>query len=559
MIHQKLTLFICLLLIISNPIFAASESQGKSTSTKTPTAPVSFKKSPESYFSDGIACLKKSDIACAEYALANIPSQTALAKLLTGFIAAANQDYDGALRALLPFQSDSSIGPEASSSLHLSLALAYDNQGDAFRALEQRIAVDDSLRLTTPISEEDIKTNEKQIWKSLSSLPKDALIEMRGNSYDTTAQGWIDLALTNINLTKESIQSWRKSYPDHPATIISGDLEKIAPALNKAPNTLNGSIAIILPFLESSFYPISDAIQNGFLASQSNSNDHSEVKIYPSQGDKTEIINLYKQAISEGAKFVVGPLTKEEVNALSNEKFNVPTITLETPDIPNKKENSYSFSLTTEDEVKQIVKNARGLGMQKVGIVYSETNLDNQAVKIFSENWISSGGQVLFQVGKSNESGMNNLKSDIASSAVDMIFIAADAENARIIRPYIVSSVPTYALSHIYSGLKLNAEDAPLLAIHFVDMPWMIDRDNPIFKPYRQIAEDLPTGEMQRWFALGVDAYNILCQIAKHPETNIDIDGLTGKIHIHSDGTIDRELIFGAFGPQGVVPENMPN
>jgi outer membrane PBP1 activator LpoA protein len=63
---------------------------------------------------------------------------------------------------------------------------------------------------------------------------------------------------------------------------------------------------------------------------------------------------------------------------------------------------------------------------------------------------------------------------------------------------------------------------------------------------------------MQRWFALGVDAYQVLTAIAAQPDQPTSIRGLTGRIHIGADGTIDRSLAVGRFDGNGVILEQQP-
>jgi len=110
----------------------------------------------------------------------------------------------------------------ASVSLHTSLALAYENQSDSLRALEQRVLLDTLLLQLKPINQEDISANEHQIWEIVSVLSKTNLTEMRGNSADNLIQGWIDLALAakyqdNGENNERAIENWRKAYAEHPA------------------------------------------------------------------------------------------------------------------------------------------------------------------------------------------------------------------------------------------------------------------------------------------------------------------------------------------------------
>ena len=233
----------------------------------------SVKKTPEVLLSDGLNCLKKHDFACAQLTLAKIPSQTAYAKILDGSIGIAQNDVDRGFRLLLPLQADNTISPAASGSLHLSLALAYEQQGDPLRALEQRVTAETFLP-----DQSNTEAIQSQTWQALTKLSKDTLIDMRGEAVDTTMQGWIDLTLA-ANAYPQSTQNiinWQNAYPDHPAspTIAEKLINKLATktpsgsttTATPAPTSGNsnlGQIALILPYLVDSFYSASDSIERG--------------------------------------------------------------------------------------------------------------------------------------------------------------------------------------------------------------------------------------------------------------------------------------------------------
>ena len=126
------------------------------------------KKSTEDYFAESYHCLKINDKACAQIAAANIPSQSTYSKLLNGIFASLEGDFDTTFRELLPLQSNKSLNSQASVSLHTSLALAYENQSDNLRALEQRVMAESAMLQIQPPSQDDINTNQHQICVALS-------------------------------------------------------------------------------------------------------------------------------------------------------------------------------------------------------------------------------------------------------------------------------------------------------------------------------------------------------------------------------------------------------
>ncbi|BCM25903.1 penicillin-binding protein activator [Methyloradius palustris] len=522
------------------------------------------KKTPEVLLSDGLNCLKKHDFACAQLTLAKIPSQSAYAKILDGSIGVTQNDVDRAFRLLLPLQADSTITPTASASLHASLALAYEQQSDPLRALEQRVTAE--TYLSDPSS---IQNLQSQTWQALTKLSKDTLVEMRGDSLDTTMQGWIDLILAANTYPQnaQNIINWRNAYPDHPAspTIAEMLISKLSintPATS-APYTAvstnnTGQIALILPYLVESFYSASDSIERGFMAAQAEDKGTSAVKTYGSSGKPEEITALYQQAITDGAQYVVGPLTKDEVSALTNTNLSVPTLVLNIPEGLKQAKNQYAYGLSIDNEAQQIVKTARSLGMQTATVILVDDSLENRMTKAFTDAWTADGGQIKLQMAINPTTDLNTIKSDISTTPSDMIFLAATAENARSLRPYLDAATPTFSLSHIFAGIPSNPDDAPLTGIRFMDMPWVLDSNHDAFPAYVKASSELAPGELQRWFALGVDAYKLITLIGQHPTQTVSFRGLTGRVKLEPTGEISRELAIASFGKDNIVLEKSP-
>ncbi len=517
------------------------------------------RKTPEANFLNGLACLKQSDSACAQLALIGIPSQSPYAKLLAGNIAMAEGDSDRAFRLLLPLQAEAGLLPQAYASLHASLALAYENQPDALRALEQRTLAEKNLSDAA-----DIQANQQHIWQLLSNLSRGELVDMRGESLDTTMQGWIDLALAlqAAGQPAQNIANWRKAYPDHQASAavlrqISDQLGSPAMA-DAASNGLKGPVALILPLEIEAFYPAADAIERGFLAAEAKTKGDTAIKIYATRGNKDEIAAIYQQAINEGTQYVVGPLTRDEVTALATGKVPVPTLALNQPDSATIVHNLYTFGLSVDAEAAQIAKIARDYGMQTATIVTTTSGISGHMTKAFNDAWVIEGGQIVQQIDLSEKSELADIKAQVAGHPADMILIAGNAEESRAIRPYLDLATPTFGFSHIYAGSTHDPLDTALSAVRFVDLPWLLNPDDPAFASYKAAAADLPPGEMQRWFALGADAYQLLLTLAQQPNKAATIRGLTGKIRIESSGEITRELALGSFSADGIVTEKLP-
>jgi outer membrane PBP1 activator LpoA protein len=150
------------------------------------------------------------------------------------------------------------------------------------------------------------------------------------------------------------------------------------------------------------------------------------------------------------------------------------------------------------------------------------------------------------------------LKTEAAARPVDMIFLAAGAAQGRMVRPYLDLAIPTYGTSHLYDGTPKSVQNIDLVAVHFVDMPWMIDPDNPDFSAYRPSEQD-DNAELKRLFALGLDAYRLVPLLASHPAVGKKLlDGATGSVSMTEGGVLVRELPSAQFRRDGVSLESSP-
>lgn len=492
--------------------------------------------------------------------LAGISPIAPYAKLLQAEIAVAAQDFDTVLRLLIPLQAESSLHPSALASLHSTLALAYENQGNILPATTQRSQADRYLEAP------EAAANQKQLITTLTAQPQDALLEMRGASDDSSVQGWIDLALAIAYAPQRdsALAQWRRTYPDHNAdekTLGAGIAPRL-PVTTSTPTNIPsdapasaGKIALLLPIDTPAFALAAEAVRNGLIAAQKASGSTSEIATYPTNGAADDIPKIYRQAIAEGAQYVVGPLARNEVAGLQEDGLvTVPTLALNLLDEQaNPPKKLIQFGLPMEEEASQLARIARDQGMRTAIIVNANTPLGKRMAQAFSAEWTKQDGAVVLQTEFGENSNLTDLKTQMSAKQADMIFLAALPAQARQARPYLPPATPIFALSHIYDGNPQSPENHLLNAIHFIDMPWMLDATNANYAPYRTAAADLPPA-IQRWFAVGVDAWKILAALPGESATGLQLRGLTGEITL-KDGHIVRKLPLAQFRDTGVALE----
>lgn len=330
----------------------------------------------------------------------------------------------------------------------------------------------------------------------------------------TLLNGCRSLSLSNENLQEEGTVIAETSY-GHPPQ----------------------HIALLLP-LSGKHAEAAQAIKEGYLASYYHSNQDPKptVQVYDT-AKGGDVQKVYEQAVKNGADFVVGPLTKEEVQrlgALSSSQFKTPILALNKPANQSYRSQLYQFSLTPEAEAAQIVQKAWQKGYKTASIITPNNTWGKRMNASFVQQWQQQGGRVLrtvyanpdydqsaairnlLGIDEKQKKAIEERKLDaqaIQPHFVDVIFMAAPPEQARQLKPlfdfYYADDIPIYATSSVYTGQINPTRDRDLNGIIFCDMPCLLD-------PHKQAqlypllgSKSTKSGEYKRLFSMGVDAYNV--------------------------------------------------
>ncbi|MCX7627223.1 MAG: penicillin-binding protein activator [Methylophilaceae bacterium] len=509
-------------------------------------------KTAEELYLEGNACLEADDLGCAAVALAAINPVSPYAKLLRAQLAAAANDFETPLRLLLPLQAETGLLPQAYASLHATLAQAYEAQGNTLRALEHWVACELFLS-----GNERVDVHQAKLWALVSGQPREVLVEMRGESANPVVQGWIDLALaaTYGESRARYVEQWRAAYPDHPASeALLARIVQTRPAGGSPDEPVfRGKIALLLPLASDVFAEAAQAVQAGFMAAQVADHAKPEVAIYAT-GTGEDVTVIYQRAVAEGAQFIVGPLTRDEVMALAAAPMTVPTLALNVPEGEFERQNNLMFfyGLSVEGEARQVATLAREQGMQTALVIVADAPLTRRMAKAFEETWRKLDGQIVGQLMVPDNDRLSEFKAITAAYSADMIFLAMDAADARRVRPYLDPAIPTYGTSRLFDG---NPWDPALTAVHFVDMPWMVLPDLPEFSRYPRFR----SVELQRLYALGLDAYRLIPRLLGPPEIGRELlKGASGRIRMDLNGVLNRELPRAQFGHERLIVEERP-
>jgi outer membrane PBP1 activator LpoA protein len=333
----------------------------------------------------------------------------------------------------------------------------------------------------------------------------------------------------------------------------------VAPSPAPLPPHVAGThIALVLPLASGSFSNYALAVKDGFLAAaQAQGGTALPVNIYSVGDDPQQSVATYIKALGAGARIVVGPLTRNGVTALAESAtVMVPTLALNVPEgsIPAVPD-FYMLSLHAESEARQVAQLAWQDGRRSALTVMGETPLLRRIHAAFVEEYTRLGGKVMAPLPFTTDpEGLVRIKkaadAAIDTETADMAFMALDFPRARLIRPYL-STLPIYATSQVHPGVAGPLVAFDLAGVRFLDMPWLLQPDNPLVMLYPRPAYD-ESVELSRFYALGIDAFR-MAMVLLGGKPREAFDGVTGRLTLGPDSMFVRALTPAQFSDGRLV------
>jgi outer membrane PBP1 activator LpoA protein len=304
-------------------------------------------------------------------------------------------------------------------------------------------------------------------------------------------------------------------------------------------------IALLLPSQSTPFARAAEAVRLGFFAAHSVANANVAIQLIEIEDNIGQLRNALTAAQKHGARLVVGPLTRTLVNALGDGRVvaPLPMVALNLPesDVAVGPE-SLAFGLAVEVEARQVVRLAlRDLtapaapaAAPRFLVLAGESPLARRMAAAFRDALRDQGEsstQIDVRVGYSF---LQTLTEQLATLRIDAVFCALDARETAFVRPRLPRELPLYATSQV----NLGGAEAALLApdldgVRFVDMPWLIEPEHAAVMVYPRA--DIPlSGELQRLYALGIDAYRVMLEWLAGRRA-FELDGVTGRLRVDRD------------------------
>ncbi|MDO6460318.1 penicillin-binding protein activator [Granulosicoccaceae sp. 1_MG-2023] len=424
-------------------------------------------------------------------------------------------------------------------------------------------------------------TNHQIIWELLDEQPTETLQSMTLKVHGDAYQGWLELALllrdnNSSHQLDRRLALWSSRFPNHPAS--QGYSESvIAEARSSLPQApVQHSIAAFLP-LSGRTAAAGRALRDGMITAYLSAPENASGQLHFYDTGSADFVSLYRRAVESGATLAVGPLSKNNVNMLAMQaSLPVPTLALNySTDNATLPAELYQFGLLPEDEAASAAQRALAEGLTRAVVLTADDALSQRLAAAFERTLTEGGGQVvgsallppdsydysqaLQEVLKINESkarrrtlqstlGRQLRFEPVVRQDANMIYITADARQARMIRPQLqffrAGDLPIMASSRANNASDGTRQDSDLNNILFTDTPWAVESTNA-GSPERETI-NTHWGDNRayaRLYAMGVDAFNMLGQLEKmHDDPQYRFAGNTGELSMSAQNRIHRHL-----------------
>ena len=304
---------------------------------------------------------------------------------------------------------------------------------------------------------------------------------------------------------------------------------------------MQARVALLLPLQSPSLGQAAEAVRAGFLAGHERDSAGITVDVVASGDTPESTLDAYARA-AEQADVVVGPLARSAVAALAaSRSLNKPTVALNHPQTDRPlPANMIVVGLSLEEEARQVADwAAQEHPTGRALVLTGSTTWQQRAVGAFTARWAQlrrNNATIELPVndGYVDGNALAELRARLEVDRPDLVFAALGASQLRQVRSALGTSLPTYAVSAANPVRSAGAAWPELDGIRLLDLPWTVQPDHPQVMVYPRPL-DADTLDMQRLYALGIDAFRVAREVAQHPGTSFELDGVTGRLSVRAN------------------------
>lgn len=496
--------------------------------------------------------------------------------VIVAYIAYSRKDYQGALQRLATVlratddmafddrQSAEQPGAESGKIASTQKVDALLLSSFCYQALDEYDSAIDALakREAALVGTARAETT-RYLWQVINSISRERRESIIQTTQSPLVRNRLEQSL-NGQFGEQTAQppqftQWREDLSQELKQVLDVNWNEASPR----------RIAVLLP-ITSKFKTPSQALMDGikYQHEQNSSPNRPEISFYDIGENPYQAPQFYTAAVQAGADLIIGPLGKEyanQVNAYVGR--TIPTILLggKTP----LASSMNRLTMSPEIEGLRVAERALRNGHLTAALLVPEGSSSQRSVEAFSRHWLQNGGKIsrvvnyskrqfdhsvelkqLFDINQSETRhrqltsalGFRPKFSAYKRSDIDFIFMIADNESGRIVRPQINffsgSKIPVYSTSDLFNGLHDSIQNQDLDDTRFPVMPWVLESKE--VAPY--------AGRLNMLFAIGRDAYQIAGQLRNlRNDASLAINGSTGQLNVNSSGEINYQPIWAKF------------
>lgn len=318
------------------------------------------------------------------------------------------------------------------------------------------------------------------------------------------------------------------------------------------------AIVLMLPAESTPFGRAATAVREGFFAAHAAAGAPVAIQVEEIEETPARVAAVIGAARARGARLIVGPLTRDAVDALARAggaalpvlALNLPSSGVALP--PSMR----ALGLAVDEEARSAVRRllrelAPGFtpdDASAYAVVTGAGGLERRIGDAFAEALREAGERVQRVPFTLKGAALAETGKRLAERRWRAILLALSAGEAAALRPWLPADVPAVGTS------RLNLTDASaaglvqdLEGVHFVDMPWLVEPDHPAVMVYPRAATPY-TAELERLYALGIDAYRVAAEWMQGRE-RFELDGVTGWLRADpaQRGRIERMPVLAVF------------
>ena len=427
-------------------------------------------------------------------------------------------------------------------------------------------------------NQDEVRANQRMIWQGLQKAAASNADFTAPANASQTLTGWLDLGRAALGTARnpfsasEDLAKWRARYPSHPANSLL--TEDVLPQLSVGLDYPT-QLALILP-LSGRQQAAGMAVRDGFLAAllQQESSRRPVLNVYDSA--EMGATTAYRKAVADGAQFIVGPLTKDEVTAIAaSGETSVLTLALnQAAENVQPPPLMFQFSLDPEEEARQVAQRVTADGRMRGLVLLPNNEWGQRVFRAFDTELKTLGGQIagmkfydpsardfsqpITELLLINESRAraNSLSATLGTrfefeprrrGDAQFVFVGAQPVQGRSLRPalrfHLAEDLTMYATPDIFEPDAQANND--LEGVIFPDMPWVISPDAASTQLRGTLTRHWPVRARGRGrlYAFGFDACRIvpLLKAGQFGAAHA-IPGMTGLLSIDEKGHVKREL-----------------